>query len=109
MIEEGIAAGKKFSIEDMGAMQQDVVDVMARRQVPNLIKIAVSIKTELNAKQREDLDFILSILEKWDFKMDEESIGATVYAFAILEFNKSLFHAYESDPEERASMLDGYL
>ena len=98
MIEEGIAAGKKFTIEDMGAMQQDVLDVMARRQVPNLVKIAGSVKKELNKKQADDLDFILSIIEKWDFKMDEESIGATVYAFAILEFNKSLFHAYESDP-----------
>ena len=41
--------------------------------------------------------------------MDEESVAATVYSFALLKFNKSLFHKYESDSEQRANMIDGYL
>ena len=31
MIEEGIAGGKKFTIEDMNMMQEDQLDIMARR------------------------------------------------------------------------------
>jgi len=34
MIEDGIKAGKKFTIEDMSNMQQDVVDIQAKRIVP---------------------------------------------------------------------------
>lgn len=39
ILREGIAAGKKFTIEDMGAIQQDVVDVIARRMNPLIIEI----------------------------------------------------------------------
>ena len=47
MIEEGIAAGKKFTVEDMSRMQLDIVDVVAKRVAPKLIKIAKSMKSEL--------------------------------------------------------------
>lgn len=40
MIEDGIKAGKKFTIEDMSDMQQDVVDIQAKRMVPLMNKIA---------------------------------------------------------------------
>jgi acyl-homoserine lactone acylase PvdQ len=52
---------------------------------------------------------MLKLLEGWDYRMDEESVAATVYSFALLKFNKSLFHKYESDSEQRANMIDGYL
>jgi len=52
---------------------------------------------------------MLKLLDQWDFKMDEESVGATVYSFADLKINKSLFYAYEKDAEQRANLVDGYL
>ena len=45
------------------------------------------------------MEYTLSLIDGWNWKMEEESIAATVYVFATLEINKSLFHAYESDPE----------
>ena len=37
MVQEGIASGELFTIEDMNAMQQDVVDEVARRIFPSMI------------------------------------------------------------------------
>ena len=42
--------------------------------------------------------------------MEVESVAATVYEFTMIEFKKSLFHAYESeDIRERLAFLDWYL
>ena len=41
---------------------------------------------------------MLAIVDNWDFRFDEESVASTVYSFALLNFQKSLFHKYESDP-----------
>ena len=54
------------------------------------------------------MESMLSLIEGWDCRMQEESVAATVYSFAMLEINKSLFHAYEEDAEQRANMIDGY-
>ena len=109
MIEEKINNNEKMTAKDMSNMQQDVLDVMARRQMPILAGLARQVKEELPTGLRSDLEEMLSILEKWDFEFDEESVGATVYTFAMLRFHKSLFHKYESDPEQRSMMIDGYL
>lgn len=45
------------------------------------------------------MDSMLKLLEGWDFKMEEESVAATVYSFALLKINKSMFHAYEKDAD----------
>ena len=52
---------------------------------------------------------MLAIVDNWDFRFDEESIASTVYSFALLNFQKSLFHKYESDPVQRSNFVDGYL
>jgi len=82
---------------------------MARRKVPILKKIAKSVENELTAEQKQDMNDMLKLLDQWDFKFDEESVGATVYSFAVLKINKSLFYAYEKDAEQRSNMVDGYL
>jgi len=51
LIKEGIAAGRKFTAEDMIAIQQDTVDVFARRMVPTVTKIAEFAKAELTKEQ----------------------------------------------------------
>ena len=73
------------------------------------MQLAREVKEELPYNLRSDLEDMLSILDSWDFVFDEESVGATVYTFALLRFNKSLYHKYESDPEQRSKMIDGYL
>ena len=40
ILSEGIASGKKFKLEDMAAIQQDVTDVVARRMVALIVEIA---------------------------------------------------------------------
>ena len=109
MIEDKITKKEKMTAQDMVNMQQDVLDVMARRQMPILSKLARETKKELPISLQKSLDEMLLIVDNWDHKFDEESVAATVYTFAILNFQKSLFHKYESDPEQRANMIDGYL
>jgi len=74
-----------------------------------MTEIAKGVEGSLTSEQRADMTAMLNLLKDWDFKMDEESVAATVYSFALLKFNKSMFHAYEKDSEQRANMIDGYL
>lgn len=39
LISEGIKSGKKFDEKDMIAMQQDMVDVVARGLTPHILKV----------------------------------------------------------------------
>ena len=109
MIEEKILKKEKMTAQDMINFQHDVLDVVARRQMPILSSLARQIKEELPSNLKKDLDEILAILDNWDYRFDKESVGATVYSFAILRFQKSLLHKYEYDPENRSSFIDGYL
>ena len=54
----------------------------------------------------DDLDYMLQHLKGWKGQMDGESVPATVYSFTLMSIHKSLFHAYESDPEERIAFTD---
>ena len=47
MIEDGIKAGKKFTIEDMSDMQQDVVDIQAKRLVPLMKRTITAVSPSL--------------------------------------------------------------
>lgn len=70
-----IAAGKKITLEDTRALQQDYMDTNARANKPNVIKIAQAAHTESKA----DLEQMLAILRDWDSVMDMDSVGATVW------------------------------
>lgn len=50
LLRDGIASGKKFTLADMGAIQQDVVDVVARRVTPKIVEISQSAAQELSAE-----------------------------------------------------------
>ena len=86
-----------MTAQDMVDMQQDVLDVMARRQMPILAELAREAKKDLPSSLQKDLEEMLAILEGWDYRFTEESVAATVYTFAMLRFQKSLFHNYEAD------------
>ena len=77
--------------------------------MPVLSEIANNIKNELSQDQMQEMDYMFSLLDGWNGEMEEDSIAATVYSFALLAINKSFYHAYEKDPEQRANMIDGYL
>ena len=100
MIEEGIYADKKFTVDDMVDMQQDVIDIVARKQVPSMIKAANSVKAELTPDEREDLATMISLLDGWQGSMDKDNIAASVYSYTFSFLGKSLFHAFEPNSEK---------
>ena len=51
VLREGIASGKKFTLADMGALQQDVVDVVARRMTPKIVEIAQTVSPTLTEEE----------------------------------------------------------
>lgn len=56
LIREGIESGKKFTPQDMIAIQQDTVDVFARNMRPTVVQLAELMKTELSKEQQMDLE-----------------------------------------------------
>ena len=49
MIEERIAAGKKFTVDGIIDIMQDQIDTIARKQAPLMVQIAESAKSELTS------------------------------------------------------------
>ena len=64
ILREGIASGKKFKLEDLAAIQQDVTDVVARRMMPFILDMAKDEKhfEQLKPLQKHDLRDALMIL-----------------------------------------------
>lgn len=80
VLREKIASGKKITLADMGALQQDVHDVFARKMVPLVIKITRDImKDSFSGVQQGAIEDIIGVLGTWDANFDEESIGATIF------------------------------
>ena len=65
MLREGIESGKKFTLKDMGDIQQDVVDVVARRMTPMVISICSDVRHHLTSEQKVKIDEMVSILSTW--------------------------------------------
>ena len=80
VLRDGIANGRKFTLEDMGAIQQDVVDVVARRMAPKIASISQDVSHHLTKEQKNQLEEMLQILAPWEGSFDESSIGASVYS-----------------------------
>ena len=72
ILREGVASGKKFTLDDMGAMQQDITDVVARRVAPKIVSISEEVpKDYFTSTQVEDLQAMLAILDGWKGTFDE--------------------------------------
>lgn len=112
-IREGIAAGHKFTADDMISIQLDTVDVFARRMVPTLVQLAEQSKADLPKDEQLDLIEAVHLYRDFDGNMAEESIGASLHMHINLAFHKSLFHKQEpgdSDEamEDRLLLTDTY-
>ena len=93
----------------MAEIQQDLVDVFARKQAPLLIKIAEISQAELSQDELKDYETLAKLLKDWDGHMGVESVQATVYTYVLHEFLMSLFHVYAPNhPSNRVAFLDGY-
>ena len=103
IISSGIASGKKFTLEDMGAIQQDVVDIVARRMNPKIIDITQEVLHHLNDAQKKDLEEMLEILRPWEGSFDKESVGASVYQRWYIQFTRNLFNK-QGEPDEYQRM-----
>ena len=55
------------------------------------------------------MESIFALLEGWDGRFSEESIGATCYSYTLLYFYKSLMHRqYPGDQTRRLKVIDNY-
>ena len=48
MLKEWTTSGRKISLEDLGAVQQDVTDVIARRMTPLILSISKEVSHQLS-------------------------------------------------------------
>ena len=108
ILREGVAAGKKFTLEDLGAIQQDVIDVVARRMTPKIVEIAQ--RTQLASPQeRQQLEEMLALMRDWRGSFDEQSVSASIYTRWYIQFVRKLFMKYEPDNEDdRLAFSDNY-
>ena len=69
-----LSGKKKFSVEDFGRMQQDILRPDAARVVSLAVRVA-------RQRERETLDFgdAAGILSGWDLRVSGDSPGATLY------------------------------
>jgi acyl-homoserine lactone acylase PvdQ len=51
---------------------------------------------------------MLEILSGWNASFDKTSVGATVYNRWNIQFNRSLFHKYVSDDDQRMASCENY-
>jgi penicillin amidase len=70
-IEEFLGSGRKLTMADMMALQQDYVCLPARALVPLCVGLEAQNPTVRKAQE---------LLLGWDFVMDIDSIGATIYS-----------------------------
>lgn len=101
IISEGIKEGKKFTVEDMVDIQQDMTDVIARNLSPSIVKIAERAvndpKHKFSSDQSKDIKKMIEYLKDFKGLMTEDSIPATVYSYWHYFFYRSLFHKFTSD------------
>lgn len=89
-IQEVLGSGRKFSLDEMQALQHDVVSLPARTLVP-LLK---------NLKSPEqDVQFALERLLTWDYKMRPESIAAAIYQSWQRRLYASVWSLYLTEDE----------
>ena len=79
LLREATESGKKLSLADLGAMQQDVVDVVARRMKPKLLKIIAEADHHLSQEQKKKIGELVRILGPWEGDFAKTSVGASVY------------------------------
>ena len=108
LISEQIASGKKFTLNDVQAIQQDVIDVVARRITPQIVQITEEVTHHLTQQQKQDLNEMLDYLRGWDGSFDVDSIAATVYSRWDIQLTRHLFMGLGGQEEgQRLAYFEG--
>jgi len=69
-IREVLAEGRKFSLEEMGALQNDYLALPARKLLPYLLDLKLGEGNYISA---------LNHLKGWDYRLEKSSIAAGIY------------------------------
>jgi penicillin G amidase len=81
-VAEVLSQNRKFSIEDMEALQHDVASLPARRLVPLLKNVASS-----SADTKRAIDVLLA----WNMSLDRESAAAALYEYWVLKMTPKAY------------------
>ncbi|MFC3417407.1 penicillin acylase family protein [Algoriphagus hitonicola] len=69
-IKEVLSQDKKFTVEELGVLQNDYLALPARKLVPFLKNVSL---------ETERADSLNQVLQSWDFVLDKNSVAAGVY------------------------------
>lgn len=104
LISNHIISGHKISLEDMRAIQEDVVDVSAREFGPVIAEIARVGALDATTDEQASILEMIKHLDGWQGDHSKDSVAATIYNYALFFFQKSLFHSYIDDAELRLAI-----
>jgi len=111
MIANIIESGKKISVDDVKAMQLDVLDVLARDLVPIIIKCtneANNLGYKPSLATQENIQVLLDQLKNWDFRMEKDSVPAAIMAVWEWSFEKRILKAVNITEDARKTLVDEY-
>jgi len=108
IIQNGIDAGKKFTIQDMIDIQQDEMDVEARDLISYMLSSVQSNKNRLSKGEVEAIEALIPHLNHWKGDTSAMSIGATVYNVWYLHFIRTLFRVQIQDEPTRLDIFNNY-
>lgn len=80
-IREVLTAGSGFTVEQMGALQNDYLALPARRLVPLLTNLSFD---------QEKYQTAHSFLKNWDYKLEKESVAAGIYVMWERKLRESI-------------------
>ncbi|MDF2157411.1 penicillin acylase family protein [Algoriphagus sp. CAU 1675] len=86
-IREVLGSGQKFTLEDMGRLQNDYLSLPARQLVPHLLSLTFEDKRAIAAQDS---------LKNWDLVLDKNSIAGGIYVMWERkirdQFNQAVLH-----------------
>jgi penicillin amidase len=83
-----LSSRNDFTMDDMAHMQMDVLNPVAEKILPLMLKQVEDLPGNVIPQYQNDLE----ILKKWDYRETSESIAATIYNEWWIEFPKYLFN-----------------
>ncbi|NOX37216.1 MAG: penicillin acylase family protein [Calditrichaeota bacterium] len=80
-----------FDVADMVRIQLDVDNLLARDLLPEWLEALEAMEWKAGESLLED---ILQIFENWDYRMDTESIAATIFEYWMHQMIRELFSPF---------------
>jgi acyl-homoserine lactone acylase PvdQ len=108
IFKEMIASGKKFTVETMQKIQNDVYDEYAKVLLPKLLNIIKKNKQKYYEERSKEMRIIKKMekaLEEYDYETSIDSTAALIYNTWFAEIIDSLFATYFKDEFERDAVL----